>query len=77
MILSGGTLSGYLESQNIFSWVFAATDIENNPLTYSLVGLPVSGTATLISATGGVFTYIPALNVTGIETLTFIATDGT
>ncbi|MBI2167559.1 MAG: tandem-95 repeat protein, partial [Candidatus Omnitrophica bacterium] len=52
-----------------------ATDIENDPLTFSLVEGPSEGELTFNS--NGSFTFIPEENFTGALTFTFQVSDGT
>ena len=54
----------------------AATDVDNASLTYSLVTGPAHGTATITNADTGAFTYTPAANYNGMDSLTFKASDG-
>ncbi len=51
----------------------AATDAENDALTFSIITNPVHGTATL---NGNTLRYVPATNYAGTDTLTFRANDG-
>ncbi|MEW4239255.1 Ig-like domain-containing protein [Priestia megaterium] len=51
-----------------------ATDIDGNPLTYSLQNLPANGTA-VVNADGS-FSYHPNLNFTGIDVFTVLVSDG-
>lgn len=50
-----------------------ATDPDGNPLTYSLVTLPVNGS---LSGTAPNLTYTPNLNFNGLASFTFKANDG-
>ena len=59
---SGGTLS--------------ASDVENNPLTYSIVGNGSKGTVVITSATTGAYTYTPNLDANGPDSFTFRVNDG-
>src|SRR5205823_2306189 len=52
----------------------SATDAENDPLTYALVGDVSHGTLTFNS--DGTFSYTPALNYNGPDSFTFRANDG-
>jgi hypothetical protein len=51
----------------------SASDIENSPLTYSIVGQPANGT---LSGTPPSVTYTPKLNFSGADSFTFRASDG-
>jgi hypothetical protein len=53
---------------------FSGTDIENSPLTYSIVSNPTKG---VLSGSGSSRTYTPGLNQTGLDSFTFLANDGT
>ena len=53
-----------------------ATDVDGNPLTFSLVAGPEHGTVSLTPSTGA-FTYTPAANYNGPDSFTFRAHDGT
>ena len=65
-VLESGTASGTL----------SATDADSDPLTFSLVGLPTHGTATIGNAGTGAFTYTPTANFTGSDSFTFKVNDG-
>ncbi|MBF0108644.1 MAG: tandem-95 repeat protein [Magnetococcales bacterium] len=52
----------------------AATDVEGNPLTYSLVTSPSHGT---LSGSGANRTYTPSASWSGTDTFTYVANDGT
>ena len=54
-----------------------ASDADGDPLTYSIVQAPTSGSVTMTNAATGAFTYTPDANVSGQDTFTFIASDGT
>ena len=53
-----------------------ATDIDPNPLNYSLVTAPTKGTV-IINPLTGAYTYTPNSNATGADSFTFKANDGT
>ena len=50
------------------------TDVDNNPLTVSVVTPPIHGTLTL--NTNGSFTYVPATNYNGPDSFTYQVSDG-
>lgn len=50
------------------------SDVDGNPLTYSLVGNPANGS---LSGTAPNLTYIPANNFTGADSFSFRVNDGT
>ncbi|PPD57305.1 tandem-95 repeat protein [Dehalogenimonas etheniformans] len=52
-----------------------ATDVDGNPLTYSIIGSPSHGTLGTVS--GSSVTYTPAANYYGSDSFTFKANDGT
>ncbi len=52
-----------------------ASDLDNDPLTYALGTAPAHGTVNIIAATG-VFTYTPASNYFGLDSFTFVVSDG-
>src|SRR5262249_20280096 len=53
----------------------ATTDVDNDPLTYSLVADAAHGT--LVFNADGTFTYTPAANYNGTDSFTYKANDGT
>jgi hypothetical protein len=59
-----------------YSGFVVATDVDGNPLTYSITTSPTKGTLTLNPATGA-FTYTPLAGRTGADFFRFRATDGT
>ncbi|MDP1681402.1 MAG: Ig-like domain-containing protein [Burkholderiales bacterium] len=56
--------------------IAAATDQDGDTLTYRIVNQGTRGTTTMNAATGA-FTYTPQANVTGSDSFTFAANDGT
>ncbi|HEX8833244.1 MAG TPA: Ig-like domain-containing protein, partial [Abditibacteriaceae bacterium] len=57
-----------------------ASDLDNNPLTYSIVSQPQNGTLSRPANTapnGPQFIYTPNANITGTDSFTFKANDGT
>ena len=56
------------------SITLSATDIENDPLTFSIVNGPQHGT---LSGSGATRTYTPAANYFGPDSFTFTVNDGT
>jgi hypothetical protein len=52
----------------------SASDVENSPLTYAIVGQPANGT---LSGTPPSVTYTPKANFNGSDSFTFRANDGT
>ncbi|WP_068606939.1 tandem-95 repeat protein [Paenibacillus swuensis] len=51
-----------------------ATDVDGDPLTYSLNTPPSNGTA--VVTPGGGYTYIPDLNFNGVDSFTVLVSDG-
>ena len=59
---------------NSVSGVVVATDVEGDPLTYSVVNQPLHGTVVL--SPSGSYTYTPNANYHGSDSFTFQANDG-
>ena len=55
----------------------AATDAENDVLTFTIVANPATGSGTLGTISGNKVTFTPAANANGVVTFTFKANDGT
>jgi hypothetical protein len=53
-----------------------ATDINGDPLTFSIVTNGTKGTATITNASTGAYVYTPAPNANGTDSFTFKANDG-
>jgi VCBS repeat-containing protein len=51
-------------------------DVENNPLTFSIVTGPTNGTLSGLSPNTGAVTYIPSTNFNGSDSFTFRVNDG-
>jgi fibronectin type 3 domain-containing protein/PKD repeat protein len=66
------TTEGYPVSGNL-----SAIDVDNNTLTYSIVSNGNLGSAVIINAATGAFTYIPNNQATGTDSFSFKANDGT
>jgi hypothetical protein len=58
------------------SGTLLATDLESDPLTFSIVTPPAKGTLVLVDATTGAFTYTPDAGVTGYDSFEFRAQEG-
>jgi VCBS repeat-containing protein len=58
------------------SGFLVATDVDGNPLTYSVTTSPTKGTLTVNAATGA-YTYTPLAGRTGADSFRFRANDGT
>ena len=56
-MLSGGTLTGYLATENTLTRTLTAVDVDGDTVTFSGVTLTTHGTGTLSST--GVLTYMP------------------
>src|SRR6185295_10564767 len=57
------------------SGTLVATDVDGDPLTYAIVTNGTKGTATITNPTTGAFTYTPAANANGPDSITFTARD--
>ena len=53
-----------------------ASDIDNDPLTYSLLTDPSYGTVTITDSSSGTYTYSPKVNYSGSDSFTFTSSDG-
>jgi VCBS repeat-containing protein len=53
----------------------AATDVDGDALTFSIVANGTKGTAAITNAATGAYTYTPNLHVSGADTITFKARD--
>jgi uncharacterized repeat protein (TIGR03803 family)/VCBS repeat-containing protein len=58
------------------SGTLSATDPANGSMTFSIVSNGTRGSATIINAATGAFSYTPQANVTGTDTFTFRANNG-
>lgn len=58
-----------------FNGQFAASDADNDPLTFTIVDAPDQGSITIVESTGA-FEYTPAANGTGTDTMKFEVSDG-
>jgi hypothetical protein len=56
--------------------ILTATDLDANPLTYSIVTNGTKGTVVITNPATGAFTYTPNANATGADTFSFKANDG-
>jgi len=54
----------------------SASDLDGDPLTFTVVSNGTRGTATITNASTGRFSYVPAPNATGTDVFTFQASDG-
>ena len=59
------------------SGILSAIDIDNDSLTFSISGNGSLGSAVITNSATGAFTYSPDPRVTGTDTFTFVANDGT
>ena len=59
------------------SGTLAGDDVDNDPLTYSVVTNATHGTVVVTDAATGAYTYTPDLNSNGSDSFTFKADDGT
>ena len=53
-----------------------ATDVDGDPLTYTIDTPPASGVITALNPMTGAYTYEPAPNFNGVDSFTFVANDG-
>ena len=74
-MLSRGTLTGYLATENTLTRSLTAVDVDGDTVTFSGVTLTTHGTGTLSST--GLLTYIPTPGYIGTDTLAYVITDGT
>lgn len=72
--LSGGSLTGYLETNNSLTRSLTATDVDSVGLTFTLVTPALYGTGILSST--GLLVYTPALGYVGSDNFTYTVTDG-
>ncbi len=63
------------EDIDYYGSVFAS-DIDNDPLTYSLLTNPTYGTVTITDSSSGTYTYSPKVNYSGSDSFTFTSSDG-
>jgi Bacterial Ig domain len=79
-VLSGWTLSGYLESNNLFYGNTLWWDYEADVLSFTLATLPSHGQVTLdgsgFFAGSGLFMYKPDVGFVGLDTFKIVASDG-
>jgi VCBS repeat-containing protein len=61
---------------SVASTLLSATDVDKDPLTYSIVTNSTKGTVTYLNPQTGAFIYKPAKDATGVDTFTFKANDG-
>ncbi|GAB4475864.1 MAG: hypothetical protein OHK0037_37280 [Elainellaceae cyanobacterium] len=57
--------------------VLTATDVEGDPLSFSIVSAPAHGTVTITNALTGEYTYTANAGFSGSDSFTFRANDGT
>ena len=60
-----------------YSGLVSAFDIDNDPLTYSLLTEPSHGTVAITDSSAGTYTYSPKVNYNGSDSFTFTSSDGT
>ncbi len=72
-VASNGTLT--TPEDTPASGTLAATDIDGDALTYTIVTNGTKGTAAITNAATGAFTYTPSSNANGTDTITFKARD--
>jgi VCBS repeat-containing protein len=60
-----------------YNETLSATDVDGNPLTYSVVAQGTKGTVVITNTATGAFTYTPNANANGSDSFTFRVNDGT
>ena len=70
-------LNANVEEDGSVNITLTATDPEGDPLTYSIVDSPGTGTITNFVAASGTLTYTPPICTNGSDSFTFKANDGT
>ena len=60
-----------------YGGLVSAFDIDNDPLTYSLLTEPSHGTVAITDSSAGTYTYSPKVNYNGSDSFTFTSSDGT
>jgi hypothetical protein len=60
-----------------YGGLLSAFDIDNDPLTYSLLTEPSHGTVAITDSSAGTYTYSPKVNYNGSDSFTFTSSDGT
>jgi hypothetical protein len=56
--------------------LLTASDVNRNPLTFSVSSLPTNGLVSGFNSASGALTYTPAHGNTGVDRIGFVATDG-
>jgi len=64
------------EEDMAYGGLVSAFDIDNDPLTYSLLTEPSHGTVAITDSSAGTFTYSPTVNYNGSDSFTFTSSDG-
>ncbi|MEO5332347.1 MAG: tandem-95 repeat protein, partial [Magnetococcus sp. YQC-5] len=65
------------DRDTVYNGTLSATDVDGASLTYSIVTPPAKGSVTITDAVTGAFSYTPNPNISGSDSFTFKATDGT
>jgi len=60
-----------------YGGLVSASDVDNDPLTYSLLTDPSHGAAAITDGSSGTYTYSPTINYNGSDSFTFTSSDGT
>jgi len=60
-----------------YGGLVSAFDIDNDPLTYSLLTEPSHGKVAITDSSAGTYTYSPKVNYNGSDSFTFTSSDGT
>lgn len=71
------TVAVTTEEDMDYGGLVSAFDIDNDPLTYSLLTEPSHGTVAITDSSAGTYTYSPKVNYNGSDSFTFTSSDGT
>ena len=66
-----------IEEDMDYGGLVSAFDIDNDPLTYSLLTDPSHGKVAITDSSAGTYTYSPKVNYNGSDSFTFTSSDGT
>ena len=65
-----------VDEDTVAGGILSASDVDNDPLTYSLVNNASQGIVTITDSATGAYSYTPNANATGADSFTFKANDG-
>ncbi|MBF0440077.1 MAG: tandem-95 repeat protein, partial [Magnetococcales bacterium] len=66
-----------INEDTVYTGSLSGTDIDGNPLTYSIVTHPTKGSVSITNTATGAFTFTPTANANGSDSFTFKVNDGT